>query len=59
MKNIGKQYLSTAADIAKIVAERDKAIESNGMLLSPMVSSQLIRMSHLDFCNIVASEQGL
>lgn len=40
VKDIAKLYLSTAADVAKIVAERDEANESNDMSLPPVVPSQ-------------------
>ena len=57
VKDITKLYLSTAADVTKIVAEQDEANESYDMSLPPVVPSQLIKMSHLEFCNVVATQQ--
>lgn len=57
VKDITKLCLFAAAKVAKIVAERDKANESSYMWLPSVVPSQLIKISLLSFCDVVATQQ--
>lgn len=57
VKDISKLYFFTAAEFAKIAAKRNNANESNNMLQLLVVTSHLVEMSQLEFCNVIASQQ--
>lgn len=58
VQDIAKLYLSTAAGIAKIVAERDETEKGRDMPLPIVASHQVMKMSHDEFCNVVATQKG-
>lgn len=56
VKDVANLYVSAAAGIEKVVAERNEANE-DGEALPPVVPHQLAALSHSKFCSIVATHR--